>query len=107
MFFLLLFAAVVRLRLRCFKEILTGFQNAIEAAVEAFDNFAARTLGERVLIPISVVFHGFCLYSLQQLVQHCRTESSDSRLDDHSCPCFATFGLHVFPGHQVQKRFIP
>ncbi|MGI6566136.1 MAG: F0F1 ATP synthase subunit A [Limnochordia bacterium] len=47
MLFLLVLALVVRIRLRRFEEIPTGFQNLIEAAVEAFDNFAASTLGER------------------------------------------------------------
>ncbi|NLA57749.1 MAG: F0F1 ATP synthase subunit A [Firmicutes bacterium] len=47
MFFLMALALIVRIRLRRFQEIPTGFQNAVEAVVEAFDSFAASTLGEK------------------------------------------------------------
>lgn len=41
-------AVVVRVKLRKFKEVPTGFQNAIEAVVEIFDNFAVGSLGEKL-----------------------------------------------------------
>lgn len=47
MLVLIALAVIVRMKLRNFQEIPTGFQNVIEAAVEAFDNFAVRTLGEK------------------------------------------------------------
>jgi len=38
---------VARLKLRAYKEIPSGFQNAVEAIVEAFDKFAKDTLGDK------------------------------------------------------------
>jgi F-type H+-transporting ATPase subunit a len=48
MLFLIALAVIVRIKLRNFKEIPTGFQNLIEIAVESFDNFARNTLGEKL-----------------------------------------------------------
>jgi len=45
---LILFAAVVRAKLKNFKEIPTGFQNVVEYIVEFFDNFVKSTAGERL-----------------------------------------------------------
>ena len=45
---LILFAVVVRVKLKKFTDIPTGFQNAIEAAVEFFDNFVKSSAGERL-----------------------------------------------------------
>lgn len=48
MLFLILFAVIVRIKLRNFKTIPTGFQNLTEAIVDTFDNFATKTLGEKL-----------------------------------------------------------
>ena len=47
MLFLMVLAVIARIKLRSFQEIPTGFQNVIEAVVEAFDNFAVSTLGAK------------------------------------------------------------
>lgn len=45
---LIVLAIITRVKLRNFEEVPTGFQNAIEAIVETFDNFAINTLGEKI-----------------------------------------------------------
>lgn len=45
---LIVAALVIRLKLRSFKTIPTGLQNAVEAVVEIFDRFSSNTLGEKL-----------------------------------------------------------
>jgi len=45
---LITFAIVVRIKLRKFKEVPTGFQNAVEAVVELFDSYLRSTAGEKL-----------------------------------------------------------
>jgi F-type H+-transporting ATPase subunit a len=49
MLVLIAFAIVVRVKLRKFEEIPKGFQNAIEAAIETFDNFVRNSAGEKLM----------------------------------------------------------
>jgi len=46
---LIAFAVWVRIRLRKFKEVPSGFQNAIEAIVELFENYMQTTAGEKLM----------------------------------------------------------
>lgn len=55
MFILIAFAIFVRIKLRKFKEIPNGFQNAIEAAIEMFDNFLYESVGDK-LMPLGTWF---------------------------------------------------
>lgn len=48
MIFLIVLALIARIKLKSFKTIPRGAQNAIEAIVEIFDNFAVDTLGEKL-----------------------------------------------------------
>lgn len=48
MLFLIIVAVIVRVKLSNFKRVPRGFQNAIEAIVEIFDNFVTNTLGEKL-----------------------------------------------------------
>lgn len=48
MLFFIILAVIVRIKLRSFKVIPSGFQNAVEAVVETFDNFATNALGENL-----------------------------------------------------------
>lgn len=48
MLVLIVAAIVARVKLKKFKTVPTGFQNAIEAVVEAFDNFVTNTVGEKL-----------------------------------------------------------
>jgi len=49
MLLLIGFAAFVRLKLRAFKEIPTGFQNAVESIIDAFDGFVKNTVGDKFM----------------------------------------------------------
>jgi len=48
MLLLIAFAVVVNKKLRNFSEVPTGFQNVIEAIIEAFDGFVRNTAGEKL-----------------------------------------------------------
>ena len=48
MAFLIIFAIIVRIKLRKFKEVPTGFQNIIEFAVEAFEGLVIRSAGPKL-----------------------------------------------------------
>ncbi|WP_373815833.1 hypothetical protein, partial [Jeotgalibaca porci] len=48
MLVLTLIALYTRSKLKKFKEIPAGFQNAIEAVIEMFDNFITNTLGKKL-----------------------------------------------------------
>ena len=47
MLLLTVLAVIVRVKLRSFKQVPTGFQNAVEAIIESFDNFVHNTVGEK------------------------------------------------------------
>ena len=49
MLLLIVLAIVVRIKLRTFREIPAGVQNAIEAVVEIFDGFVQGTVGDRFM----------------------------------------------------------
>lgn len=55
MLVLIAFAVLVRVMLRRFQEIPTGFQNVVETIVEIFDNFIRNSAGER-LMPLGTWF---------------------------------------------------
>lgn len=48
MLILIVLAIIARIKLKNFKVIPTGFQNAIESIVEIFDNFITNTMGEKL-----------------------------------------------------------
>ena len=62
---LIAFAVVVRLKLRKFEEKPKGFQNAIEAIIEMFDNFFNNSAGEKLsfLAPWFFMVFAFVLVS--------------------------------------------
>jgi len=45
---LIIFAIIVRIKLRNFKEVPTGFQNVIELIIESFDSFVVRSAGPKL-----------------------------------------------------------
>ena len=75
MLVLIVLAMIVRIKLRSFKDIPTGFQNVIEAIVETFDAFALDSLGEK-LTYISPWFFMVFIFIL-------------------SCSLFSVFGLRA------------
>ena len=46
---LIIFSIIVRIKLRSFKEVPTGFQNAVEALVEVFENYLRSTIGDKLM----------------------------------------------------------
>ena len=48
MLLLVIFAIIVRIKLRNFKEVPSGFQNVIELIVESFDNFVNKSAGPKL-----------------------------------------------------------
>lgn len=46
---LIVFAIIVRIKLRKFNEVPTGFQNVIEALVEVFENYMRSTVGDKLM----------------------------------------------------------
>ncbi|NLK39803.1 MAG: F0F1 ATP synthase subunit A [Clostridiales bacterium] len=65
MLVLIVLAVIVRIKLRSFREIPTGFQNAVESVIEIFENFVDNTLGEklRYLGPWFFTVFAFILFS--------------------------------------------
>ena len=46
---LIAFAIIVRIKIKSFKDVPTGFQNVVEALVEVFENYLRTTVGERLM----------------------------------------------------------
>jgi len=46
---LITFAVIVRIKVRKFKEIPTGFQNAVEAIIELFENYLWSAVGDKLM----------------------------------------------------------
>ena len=46
---LIVFAVIVRIKLKNFKDVPTGFQNVVEMLVESFDNFVRGIAGEKFM----------------------------------------------------------
>ncbi|MGI6169082.1 MAG: F0F1 ATP synthase subunit A [Christensenellales bacterium] len=63
MLLLIVFAIVVRIMLKKFKEVPKGFQNTIEAGVEIFDNFMRNSAGEK-LMPLGKWFFTVFIFIL-------------------------------------------
>jgi len=46
---LITFGVIVRIKVRNFKEVPTGFQNVVEALVEVFENYLRSTVGDKLM----------------------------------------------------------
>jgi F-type H+-transporting ATPase subunit a len=46
---LIVFAIIVRMKIKNFKDVPKGFQNVVEMLVEAFDNYLRNNLGEKLM----------------------------------------------------------
>ena len=103
MLFLIVLAIVTRIKLRNFKIIPTGFQNAIEAVVETFHNFAVNTLGEKLsyIAPWFFMVFVFLLSSSLFSVFGLRAPTADWATT--FALAFASFALMLFMGFKHQK----
>ena len=77
---LIIFGIVVRIKVRKFKEVPTGFQNAIEAIVETFEGYLRTTVGDKLMFLGSWFFTLFLfilLSNLSGLLPMMRTPTAD------------------------------
>jgi F-type H+-transporting ATPase subunit a len=64
---MIVFAVVVRIKLKNFKEVPKGFQNIVEMMIEAFDGFVSSTAGPKMLILGNWYFMVFAFLILSNL----------------------------------------
>jgi len=77
---LITFAIVVRIKVRNFKEVPTGFQNVIEALVEVFDSYLRTTIGDKLMFLgnwFFTVFLFILLSNLSGLIPGIRPPTAD------------------------------
>jgi len=77
---LIVFGIIVRIKVRKFKEVPTGFQNVVEALVEVFDNYLRSTIGDKLMFLGSWFFTLFIfilLSNLSGLLPGMRTPTAD------------------------------
>ena len=103
MLILIILAIIVRVKLRSFKDIPTGLQNIIEAAIEFFDNFATGTLGEKLsyITPWYFMVFAFILSSSLFSVFGLRAPTADFATT--LALALASFVLMLFMGFKHQK----
>jgi len=77
---LIAFGIVVRIKVRNFKEVPTGFQNVVEALVETFEGYLRSTIGDKLMFLGSWFFTLFLfilLSNLSGLLPGMRTPTAD------------------------------
>ena len=77
---LITLAIIVRISIRKFKEVPTGFQNAIEAIVELFENYMRTTAGDKLMFLGSWFFSVFffiIVSNLSGLIPQMRPPTAD------------------------------
>ena len=105
---LIAFAVVVRIRIKKFKEVPTGFQNAVEAIVELFENYLHTTAGEKLMFLGCWFFSMFffiIVSNLSGLIPGMRPPTADWSLT--VAIALVTFGLIQAMGVRYRKgRYI-
>ncbi|NLZ96009.1 MAG: F0F1 ATP synthase subunit A [Bacteroidales bacterium] len=103
MILLIGFAIVVRVKLRKFEVIPTGFQNMVEVMIESFDNFAVNTLGEKLsyVAPWFFMVFAFILSSSLFSIFGLRAPTADWATT--FALAFASFALMLFMGFKHRK----
>lgn len=103
MLVLILIAIYTRSKLKKFKEIPTGFQNAIEAVIEMFDNFITNTLGKKLsyIAPWYFMVFMFVLFSALMSIFGLRAPTADWATT--FALAFASFILMLGMGFKHQK----
>lgn len=103
MLFLIVLAVITRMRLRNFKVIPTGFQNAIEIVVELFDNFTRNTLGDKLLYIAPWFFMVFAFILLSALLSVFGLRAPTADWATTFALAFASFVLMLFMGFKHRK----
>lgn len=103
MLVLILIAIYTRSKLKKFKEIPAGFQNAIEAVIEMFDNFITNTLGKKLsyIAPWYFMVFMFVLFSALMSIFGLRAPTADWATT--FALAFASFILMLGMGFKHQK----
>ncbi|MGO4994309.1 F0F1 ATP synthase subunit A [Jeotgalibaca porci] len=103
MLVLTLIALYTRSKLKKFKEIPAGFQNAIEAVIEMFDNFITNTLGKKLsyIAPWYFMVFMFVLFSALISIFGLRAPTADWATT--FALAFASFILMLGMGFKHQK----
>lgn len=100
---LIVFAVIVRAKLRSFKEIPTGFQNVVEAIVEAYDSFAGNTLGEKLSYIAPWYFMVFAFVLLCNFASIIGFRAPTADWATTFALALATFVLMIFMGIKHRK----
>lgn len=103
MLLLIFIAIIARIRLRNFKEVPKGFQNAIEAVVEIFDNFAVNTLGEKLMYIAPWFFMIFAFLLISALVSVFGLRAPTADWATTFALALASFMLMLFMGFKHRK----
>ena len=100
---LIALALVVRIRLRRFKTIPRGFQNAVEAVIETFDKFSSGTLGEKLSYISPWFFTVFVFILSSALFSTFGLRSPAADWTTTFAMAFASFFLMFFMGLRHRK----
>ncbi len=103
MLFLIVLAVITRMKLRNFKVIPTGFQNASEIVVELFDNFTRNTLGDKLLYIAPWFFMVFAFILLSALLSVFGLRAPTADWATTFALAFASFVLMLFMGFKHRK----
>lgn len=100
---LIVFALIVRIRMKCFKSVPQGFQNMVEALVETMSNFAKSTMGDRLEGYGGYFFSVFAFILLSNYCALIGLRPPTSDLATTIALALSTFVLIHFTGIRIQK----
>jgi len=100
---LIIFAIIVRIALKNFKPVPGGFQNAVEAIVETFDNFSVGALGEKLNYISPWYFTVFLYILLSALGSIFGFRAPTADFSTTFALAFATFVLMIVMGFKHKK----
>ncbi len=103
MLVLIIFAVIVNVKLRKFKTVPTGFQNAIEIIVETFDNFVKNTSGEKLSYIAPWFFMVFVLVLSSSLFSIFGLRAPTADWSTTFALALASFILMLFMGFRHRK----
>ena len=110
---LILFAVIVRLRLRSFRGVPKGFQNVVETLVELMHNFTVTTMGEKLEMFGGYFFSVFAFILLSNYSGLLGLRPPTSNLATTAALAISTFfmihvsGIVYQRGHYVKSFFSP
>lgn len=100
---LIIFAVIVRIRLRSFKSVPRGFQNVVEALVETMSGFAKSTMGDKLESFGGYFFSIFAFILLSNYVGMIGLRPPTSDLATTAALALTTFVLIHFTGVRMQR----